>query len=113
MNRATSLRRTTTGAEAKLWTVLRGARLNGWKFRRQHPIDRFVVDFACLKAKLVVEVDGATHGSPAERDRDAERTRVIEAAGFQVIRIGNTDIRDTLDGVLQSILAAVVGRDHV
>jgi very-short-patch-repair endonuclease len=113
VSRAASLRRIPTGAEAKLWTALRGTKLNGWKFRRQHPIDRFVVDFACLTAKLVVEVDGATHGSPAALGHDADRTRVLESAGFRVIRIGNADIRDNLDGVLESILAAVQLRDHL
>ncbi|SFG59665.1 endonuclease domain-containing protein [Methylobacterium gossipiicola] len=113
MSRATLLRRTPTGAEATLWRGLRGSRLNGWKFRRQHPVDRYVVDFACLKAKLVVEVDGATHGSPAALRHDAERTRVIEAAGFQVIRVNNIDLRDNLDGVRETILAAVLRRDHL
>ena len=113
MSHATSLRRTATGAEAVLWRALRGAKLNSSKFRRQHPIDRFVVDFVCLRAKLVVEVDGATHGSPAARARDIERTQVLEAAGFHVMRIGNTDIRHNLEGVLESILAAVQRRDHL
>ena len=113
MSRATSLRRTATGAEAMLWKVLRGAKLNGSKFRRQHPIDRFVVDFVCLKAKLVVEVDGATHGSSAALGRDAERTQLLEAAGFHVMRVGNSDIRDNLDGVLESILTAIRLRDHL
>ena len=111
MSRATALRRTQTSAEARLWRALRGARLNGFKFRRQHPIDRFVVDFVCLKAKLVVEVDGATHGSPAALGHDAERTRIIETAGFQVVRFGNDDIRENLDGVLESVLAAINVRE--
>ncbi|MBO1019366.1 DUF559 domain-containing protein [Methylobacterium sp. SD274] len=107
MSRATALRWAQTSAEAKLWRALRGAQLSGFKFRRQHPVGRFVVDFACLRAKLVVEVDGATHGSPAALARDAERTRIIEMAGFQVIRFRNVDIRENLDGVLESILAAI------
>ena len=113
MSRATVLRRSATGAEATLWKALRRSELNSWKFRRQHPIDRFVADFVCLKAKLVVEVDGVTHGDPAAISRDTERTRVIEAAGFHVIRVNNTDLRDNLDGVLETILAAVLRRDHL
>ena len=101
-----------TAAEAKLWAALRGGRLSGWKFRRQHPIDRFVADFVCLKAKLVVEVDGATHSNSAALDRDAERTRIIEAAGFHVIRVGNADMRNNLDGVLETILAHMMARTH-
>ena len=61
--RARHLRRNQTTAEAKLWRVLRNRALNGWKFRRQYPIDRFIVDFACVEARLVVEVDGATHST--------------------------------------------------
>jgi very-short-patch-repair endonuclease len=113
VSQASALRKIATGAEAKLWAALRGSRLNGWKFRRQHPIDRFIADFVCLKAKLVVEVDGATHNNPAAHDRDVERTRIIESAGFQVIRVDNADIRENLDGVLESILAAMMAREHL
>ena len=111
MSRASALRKNATAVEARLWTALRGSRLSGWKFRRQHPIDRFVVDFVCLAARLVVEVDGATHNEAAAMERDVERTRIIEAAGFQVIRFQNTDIRNNLDGVLDTILAALSPRD--
>jgi very-short-patch-repair endonuclease len=61
--RARKLRENQTGAEDRLWRALRGRKLSNWKFRRQHPIDRFTVDFCCLESKLVLEVDGATHGT--------------------------------------------------
>jgi len=111
--RARSLRRTQTSAEAKLWRMLRNRALNGWKFRRQHPIDRFIVDFVCTAAKLIVEVDGATHSTAAEIARDAERTRCIEACGFTLLRITNADIHESRDSVRETILAALERRETV
>jgi very-short-patch-repair endonuclease len=103
--RARRLRGEQTSAEARLWRALRGRRLERGKFRRQHPIDRYIVDFVCLDAKLIVEVDGATHGEEADLRRDAERTRVLETLGFHVIRVGNRDVYDNLDSVLELIFA--------
>nr|WP_210281296.1 DUF559 domain-containing protein [Methylobacterium fujisawaense] len=111
--RARSLRRTQTSAEAKLWRILRNRALNGWKFRRQHPIDRYIVDFACIEAKLIVEVDGATHSTDAELVRDAMRTEILESFGFALLRIPNADIHDHRDGVRETILAALERRDTV
>ena len=102
-----------TSAEAKIWRVLRNRALNGWKFRRQHPIDRFIVDFACVEAKLIVEVDGATHSTEAETAWDADRTRLIEACGFALLRITNADIHENRDGVCETILAALERRETV
>ncbi|MEZ5890357.1 MAG: DUF559 domain-containing protein [Xanthobacteraceae bacterium] len=72
--RARKLRNLQTSAEARLWRGLRNRGLARWKFRRQHPIDRYVVDFVTLDGKLIVEVDGVTHGSQRETLRDAQRT---------------------------------------
>jgi very-short-patch-repair endonuclease len=102
--RARTLRATQTSAEALLWRALRNRQLARWKFRRQHPIDRFIVDFVTLDAKLIVEVDGATHSEPFEVRRDAERTRILESLGFPVARITNEDVYTNLDGVLDTIL---------
>jgi len=82
---------------------LRNRKLARWKFRRQHPIDRYVVDFVSLDGKLVIEVDGVTHATAAAMKRDEERTRVIETLGFLVVRVSNTDVYDNLDGVLEMI----------
>jgi very-short-patch-repair endonuclease len=101
--RARSLRASQTSAEAKLWRALRNRRLARWKFRRQHPIDRYVVDFVTLDGKLVVEVDGVTHAEPSEIIRDEARTRVLESCGFLVVRVSNTDVYDNLEGVLEMI----------
>ncbi|WP_267424968.1 DUF559 domain-containing protein [Methylobacterium sp. GC_Met_2] len=111
--RARTLRRTRTTAEAKLWRVLRNRALNGRKFRRQPPIDRFIVDFVCTEAKLIVEGDGATHSTAAEIAWDTERTRLIEACGFTLLRITNADIHKNRDGVRETILATLERRETV
>jgi very-short-patch-repair endonuclease len=101
--RARSLRASQTSAEAKLWQALRNRRLARWKFRRQHPIDRYVVDFVTLDGKLIVEVDGVTHSTPSEIKRDKARTEILEACGFLVVRVSNTDVYENLEGVLEMI----------
>jgi len=101
--RARSLRTSQTSAEAKLWQALRNRRLARWKFRRQHPIDRHIVDFVTLDGRLVVEVDGATHSTPEEIKRDRTRTKVLESCGFLVVRVTNTDVYENLEGVLEMI----------
>jgi very-short-patch-repair endonuclease len=103
IKRARALRASQTSAEAKLWYRLRGRRLARWKFRRQHPIDRYVVDFVSIEGKLVVEVDGATHGEPDEMARDKTRTRVLENCGFHVICFSNIDAYENIEGVLETI----------
>jgi len=90
-------------AEFRLWQGLRNRKLARWKFRRQHPIDRYVVDFVSLDGKLVIEVDGVTHATAAAMKGDEERTRILEAFGFLVVRVSNTDVYDNLDGVLEMI----------
>ena len=101
--RARNLRLSQTSAEAKLWQALRNRRLARWKFRRQHSIDRYVVDFVTLDGKLIVEVDGVTHVEPSEVARDRARSDVLEACGFLVVRVSNTDVYDNLEGVLELI----------
>ncbi len=107
--RARALRARQTSAEDRLWQALRDRRLASWKFRRQHPINGYVVDFVTIAGKLVVEVDGATHGTDAEIVRDALRTGRIESLGFFVMRITNTDVYDNLEGVLEAIDAQLAG----
>jgi len=101
--RARTLRVSQTSAEAKLWQALRNRRLTRWKFRRQHAIDRYVVDFVTLRGKLIVEVDGVTHSTASEIKRDAARTAVLEACGFHIVRVTNTDVYDNMEGVLEMI----------
>src|SRR5581483_6736218 len=101
--RARRLRATQTSAETKLWQALRNRRLARWKFRRQHAIDKYVVDFVTLHGKLIVEVDGVTHSTPSEIDRDKARSAVLEACGFNIVRVSNTDVYDNIQGVLEMI----------
>jgi very-short-patch-repair endonuclease len=101
--RARNLRSSQMSAEAKLWQALRNRRLARWKFRRQHPIDRYIVDFVTLDGNLIVEVDGATHSEPSELTRDKIRSGELEACGFHIVRVSNTDVYDNLEGVLEMI----------
>jgi very-short-patch-repair endonuclease len=86
---------------------LRDRRLKGIKFRRQQPIDRYIVDFASISAKLIVEIDGATHSTARELTRDAERTRVLESLGFHIVRVTNIDVYKNLGGVLEMIAGTI------
>jgi very-short-patch-repair endonuclease len=101
--RARTLRRDQTDAERKLWRPISGGQVGGFKFRRQYPIDRYFVDFACREASLVVEVDGGQHAVNA--DYDAERTEVLARAGWRVIRFWNNQVLDEPIGVLDVILS--------
>jgi len=102
---ARRLRRDHTDAESRLWQQLRDRRLRGRKFRRQVPVGRYFADFACIEARLVVELDGSQHGE-TRADYDRLRTEALNAAGFRVMRFWNNDVFDDLDGVLTAILAA-------
>ena len=101
------LRNNLTEAEVKLWQELRGRRLQGYKFRRQHPIDDYIADFACLSAKLVVEIDGATHSSADAQAYDARRTAFLETMGWRVIRFSNDDVFKDVMAVTEAIYEAL------
>ena len=88
---AKQMRKGFTEAEDELWQLIRDSKL-GVKFRRQHPIDRYIVDFICLKEKLIVEVDGGYHANGEQKKYDEERTRVLNAIGFEVIRFTNEEV---------------------
>lgn len=96
---ARRLRRDATDAETLLWARLRNRQLYGAKFRRQVPIGRFIADFLCFEARLIVEADGGHHSVEA----DAERTAFLEAQGFTVIRFWNHEVLGNIDGVLETI----------
>ncbi len=99
---ARQMRRAMTPAERILWAAIRGKRLNGLRFRAQHPVGSFVLDFFCPSCKLVVEVDGGIHDGEEERDR--ARTQYLSAYGYRVIRFRNEEILTALDTVLARIL---------
>jgi very-short-patch-repair endonuclease len=96
------LRRYATDAERQLWRLLRARRLEGFKFRRQHPIGLYIADFACMAARLVVEADGGQH---SDRVADLRRTEWLQAAGWRVIRFWNDQILLEQEVVLAIILA--------
>ena len=104
-SRARSLRKKSTDAEYALWNLLRNRQLVGYKFRRQAPIGRYIVDFLCFERKLVVELDGGQHQEQA--NYDAERTRVLESRGYRVIRFWNNLVLEDTDAVLQAVLIAL------
>ncbi len=93
-------------AEALLWKALRNRALGGFKFRRQHPVGPFLVDFACVECRLIVEADGESHQS--REDADARRSQLLEAAGWLVLRFWNTQVYDELEAVKEAIHAACV-----
>ena len=102
--RARQLRHTQTGAEAQLWRALRNRQLGGLKFRRQVPIDRFIVDYCCVERRLVVEVDGTVHDVEEQAAYDVARTAALEMLGYRVIRFANRQVEGQLADVLTTIL---------
>ncbi|MGO9060968.1 MAG: endonuclease domain-containing protein [Candidatus Binataceae bacterium] len=102
-DRARQLRREGTDAERKLWSRLRNNGL-GFKFRRQHQIGPFIVDFFSLEARLIVEVDGGQHHDSSEQRADEERTRYLEGRGFTVVRFWNDEVLRDTEAVLARIL---------
>ena len=87
--------------ESLLWKALRGRRFAGFKFRRQHPIGRYIVDFYCAAAQLVIELDGVTHRDRAHIDRD--RQEWLEERGLKVLRCHNEELYENFDGLLEAI----------
>ena len=102
---ARRLRRESTEVENRLWSALR-SRQHGFKFRRQHPIPPYTADFACIEARVVVELDGGRHGGAADAARDAK----LLAMGWLVKRYWNSDVTTNLDGVVTDIVARVMER---
>jgi very-short-patch-repair endonuclease len=105
---ARSFRRVMTDAERRLWRHLRGRQLEGYKFRRQHPCGKYVLDFFCNEAMLAIELDGSQHGDPERAKRDEQRTKWLERQGIRVVRVWNYDLLTNTEGVLEflrSILA--------
>jgi very-short-patch-repair endonuclease len=99
------LRQRLTSAEAKLWEVLRGRQLRGLKFRCQHPIGRFIVDFYCPSLKLIIEIDGGIHTQ--QQDYDQARTDQLEDFGYSVLRFTNDEVINDLPKVLNRIIQSV------
>ena len=104
-NRARALRRNMTDAERLLWRSLRDRQMGGWKFRRQHPIRPFIVDFLCVERKLIIEVDGGQHASKVQED--ASRAGYLRNKGYRILRFWNNQVLKETDAVLDAILKAL------
>jgi very-short-patch-repair endonuclease len=105
VDRARSLRTVQTYAEQGLWYHLRSRHLQGWKFRRQHEIGRYIADFVCPYAGLIVELDGGQHGEQVIYDE--LRTLELEAMGYRVLRFWNNDVLKNIEGVLEVLVEAL------
>ena len=97
------LRQDSTDAEKLLWAELRNRRLKGLKFRRQHPLDKFIVDFYCNEKKLVVELDGAVHDEKINKDYDEARTALLAGLNVFVLRFRNEEVINNMKEVLKKI----------
>ena len=102
--KARQLRQSSTDAERRLWSALRDRRLQNYKFRRQHPIGHYIVDFACTEYGLVIELDGGQH---LDSSPDVQRTASFERQGWRVIRFWNNDVLANTNGVAEIILNAL------
>jgi very-short-patch-repair endonuclease len=102
---ARELRRSQTPAEALLWERLRNRKLAGLKFKRQHRIGRFIVDFYCRELRLVVELEGGIHDRTDQRTYDEMRFEELKARGLRVLRIRNEEVLNDVEGVLRKIVA--------
>lgn len=100
MHRAGELRKELTPAEKKLWAYLRGDKLNGVSFRRQHAIGNYIVDFVSIKMKLIIELDGSRHLEQAEYD--AQRSKYFESLGYKVIRFWNNQVENDINRVIRA-----------
>ena len=105
--RARALRKQSTEAEKKLWQKLRRKQFHGLRFRRQYPLGPYFGDFVCLPARLVVEVDGATHAERDQAQHDERRTQWPASQNFRVLRFWNSDIFENIDGVVERIDAVM------
>ncbi|MEO1015139.1 MAG: endonuclease domain-containing protein [Pseudomonadota bacterium] len=101
---AKALRKDMPPAERRLWAKLRNRQLGGFRFRRQHTVGPYIADFACVEARLIVELDGDQHGRDDAPARDARRDAFLEEQGWRVLRFWNHEAFENLDGVLETIL---------
>lgn len=110
--RARSLRKTMSPPEATLWIRLRNQGLDGLKFRRQHPVGPYILDFYCDGARLAVEVDGATHNNEAQAAHDERRDRWLASQGIRTLRVSAEWVRRDLSGLLTHIAEAAADAER-
>jgi len=104
---ARELRQRQTEAEKTLWARLRDRQLEGVKFRRQQPIGYYVVDFASLESRVIVEIDGGQHNEHGKKEKDGERTAWLKREGYHILRFWNNEVLHNVDGVLEVIREAL------
>jgi very-short-patch-repair endonuclease len=110
INVSRSLRKRQTDAENLLWKHLRRKQLEGFKFRRQHPIGNYIVDFVCLEKQLILEIDGGQHAIEIDKDRDRDKWLIAE--GYRILRFWNNDVFENLTGVLETIRLNCLNQSH-
>ncbi len=111
---ARQMRRKMTTSERLMWERLRGRRLGGFKFLRQHVVRDSIADFYCHELRLIVEVDGEAHHSPIQQERDDERDFQLAAHGYRTVRVSNADVITDLDAVCKNLLDIIYAEiDHL
>jgi len=108
LRRARALRQRQTPTEKIVWQMLRAKRFHGYKFKRQVPIGPFIVDFLCPQQRLILEIDGNHHWIPGIKEYDQRRTEYLQARGYRILRLGNKEVRRSLDSALEKIKGALV-----
>lgn len=103
--RARSLRKNMTEAESQVWRILRSHQISGYKFRRQVPIGRYIADFVCHGARLIVEMDGGQHDRSSLRK--AERSMFLQNEGYRILRFWNNEVLVNFDGVYKTLADAL------
>lgn len=112
LRKARELRSNPTEAERALWKHLRYRQIGGHKFRRQHPIGPYIVDFACVEKHLIIELDGGHHAQPDEAEYDNARTEWLQSQGFQVLRFWNNQVLAETEAVKTVILNKLEATDQ-
>lgn len=108
LRRAKALRQRQTPTEKIMWQMLRAKRFHGYKFKRQVPIGPFIVDFLCPQHRLILEIDGNHHWIAGIKEYDQRRTEYLQARGYRILRLGNKEVRRSLDTVLEKVRRALV-----
>ena len=103
LQKAKELRKTLTPAERRLWEVLQNRKLDGYKFRRQHPIYKYIADFYCHELSLVIELDGGVHDGLEQKEHDLNRDQVIQEFGIRILRIKNEEVMSEMGDVIRKI----------
>jgi len=107
IDRARELRQTPTETERAAWDLLRGLRLKGFKFRRQHPVGPYIADFCCLERRLIVELDGSVHGQPNQARSDVQRDAHLKTLGYTVLRLPNGIVLQAPELFVEKVLDIV------